>query len=82
MKKDYTLYAISRIVKGRRSYLVEDLGMFSDKFDKARFFVSKKDAELWLRSATTYNALSRIQPPATYELLSVTMKINKESCQL
>ena len=84
MKKDYTLYVISRIVKGRRDYLVEDLDTFSDKFNNARFFDSKKEAVTWLRSAVTYSLLSPIlrKSQPTYELLSVTMKINKEPCQL
>jgi hypothetical protein len=81
MKKDYTLYVISRIFKGRRSYLV-DLDTFSDQFNKAYFFDSKKDAKQWMKSAMTYDPPCKIQPQPTYELLSVTMKINKESCQL
>jgi len=78
------MYVISRIVKGRRDYLAEDLNTFSDKFIKARFFNSKKEANLWLKSAMTYSILahrndatSKSQP--TYELLSVMMKVNKES---
>ena len=86
MKKDYTLYTISRIVKGRRDYLAKDPDTFSDKFNKAHFFDSKKEAMTWLKSATAYDILTydndvlRKSQPA-YELLSVTMKISKELCQ-
>lgn len=86
MKKDYTLYVISMIAKGRRTYLAEDLSKFTDQFDKARFFGNKEEATLWLRSAITYNTITNSYAPRksqpAYELLSVDMKISKEACSV
>lgn len=87
MKKDYVLYVISRVVKGRRDYMVDGLRTYSDNITSAKFFENKKEAEQRLQAEVAHDLLTKRQMEwngrkigsfPTYELLSVTMKINKE----
>jgi len=90
MKKLYNMYVVSRVHKGRRTYLKDDLRGYSDKITEAKFYDSKQKAMAALEQEKfcdeNYIKLReyhgdkniRNQWDSKYELIALEMRLKKE----